>query len=144
MDETRSSALPDTFERQLGMLKGLPDVVETRPTTLRYTEPILGTTSTFIVSTVRQKDRGDTIFLEYVDRDGSKRIVIPSNVADTIARQRDALSTMTRKKVARALAQDRKDQGIESPLARPEVREKARVALAKARADRRKKKSKQS
>jgi hypothetical protein len=130
----------DDFDRHMGSLDGLPDCVRTKPTTLRTTSPIVGSAQTFIVQTVRRRDLGDTIFLEYVDRDGSKRIVIPSNVADTIARQRDALGTMSRKRAARTLAQERTEQGIQNPLLRPEVREKAARGLAKARAARRKKK----
>lgn len=129
----------DDFDRHMGSLDGLPDVVRTKPTTLRTTSPLVGSAQTFIVQTVRRKDMGDTIFLEYVDRDGSKRIVIPANVADTIARQRDALGTMSRRKAARTIAQERKEQGIESPLQRPEVRAAAQRGLAKARAARRKK-----
>lgn len=129
----------DDFDRHMGSLDGLPDVVRTKPTTLRTTSPLVGSAQTFIVQTVRRKDLGDTIFLEYVDRDGSKRIVIPSNVADTIARQRDALGTMSRKKAARQLVQERKENGVENPLLRPEVRAKAQRGLAKARAARKKK-----
>jgi hypothetical protein len=129
----------DDFDRHMGSLDGLPDVVRTKPTTLRTTSPLVGSAQTFIVQTVRRKDMGDTIFLEYVDRDGSKRIVIPANVADTIARQRDALATMSRKKAARALMEERKEQGIENPLLRPDVREKAKKGLAKARAAKKKK-----
>lgn len=129
----------DDFDRHMGALDGLPDAVRTKPTTLRATSPVVGSAQTFIVQTVRRQEVGDTIFLEYVDRTGSKRIVIPPNVADTIARQRDSLGTMNRKKTARRIAQERKEQGIESPLQRPEVRAKAMKALQKARAARRKK-----
>lgn len=139
MDDMRSVG-PDDFDRQMGALDGLPDVVRTKPTTLRALTPLIGSAQTFIVQTVRQRDKGDIIFLEYVDRDGSKRIVIPPNVSDTIARQRDALTTMVRKKVGRQRAQEMQEQGIESPLLRPEVREKAMAGLAKARAERKKKK----
>lgn len=131
----------DDFDRHMGALDGLPDAVRTKPTTLRTTSPLVGSAQTFIVQTIRQAGVGDTIFLEYVDRNGSKRIVVPANVADTIARQRDALGTMSRKKAARNVAEERKQQGILSPLQRPEVRAKAMAGLKKARLARKKSKA---
>lgn len=79
MAETKSAGMPDTFDRLFGSLDGLPDVVKTRPTTIR-TVPMLGVGGTVmhIVQTVRQQqtrvnkagdDVGfslDTIFLEVV------------------------------------------------------------------------------
>jgi len=132
----------DDFDRMMGSLDGLPDAVRTKPTTLLATSPLVGSAQTFIVQTVRRRDQGDTIFLQYVDRNGSQRIVIPSNVADTIARQRESLGTMSRRKAGRLLAEVRKEQGIESPLQRPEVRAAAIKGLAKARAAGKAKKAK--
>lgn len=139
MTESVSMAeLVDEFDRTMESLRDLPDVVRTKPTTVRH-QTFYGSAQTFIVQTVRQRERGDTIFLEYVDRNGTKRIPIPPNVADTIARQRDALTTMTRKKVGKAIAQERKDNGYESPLLRPEVRAKAQAARKAARKQKTKK-----
>jgi hypothetical protein len=107
MDDTTR----DTFDRVYGNLEDLPDVLQTKPTTIRSTLPIVGEAQTFIVQTMRQKERGDTIFLEYVDKQGSRRIVLPSAVADTIARQRDALTDKSRSKAAKEVAQARKDRG---------------------------------
>jgi hypothetical protein len=120
-DQNESGNMPDLYDRLLGGMHGLPDCVQTKPATLRYVEPVVGRTVTHIVQTIRQRDLGDHIFLEIVTGAGileivtgagTVRVVIPPNVADTIARQRDALSTMSRRKAARAVAQDRKDRGI--------------------------------
>lgn len=108
-DETRI----DDFDRQLGQLEGLPDTLHTRPSTIRTTVPLIGSSQTFILQTVRQAERGDTVFLEYVDRSGSTRIVLPPAVTAAIARQRDTLTDKSRSKAAKALAADRKARGIQ-------------------------------
>jgi hypothetical protein len=103
--------MPDAYDRLLGALHGLPDVVSTQPSTVRTIVPLLGHSQTYIVQTYRQAGQGDTIFLEMVGRDGSLRLAIPAKVADTIARQRDALTAKSRSKAARAVAQERKERG---------------------------------
>lgn len=109
---TPSGNLPDHFDRKRAELHGLPDVAETRPSIHRATEPVLGTTQTFIVQTVRQADRGDTIFLECYGAQGRPaRLVLPPRVADAIARQRDALGTTVRSRTGKRLAQERKARG---------------------------------
>jgi hypothetical protein len=103
--------MPDTFDRLIGALHGLPDVVTTKPSTIRTLVPLLGSAQTFIVQTYRQRDQGDTIFLECVHGDGSFRLAIPPKVAEAIARQHDALTDKARSKAAKAAAQERKDRG---------------------------------
>lgn len=100
------------FDRILGSLEGLPDVTDVKPTTIRVTTPLLGKAQTFILQTIRQKDVGDFVFLEYVDADGSTRLVIPPKVTEAIARQRDALTGRVRSKSAKATAADRKARGL--------------------------------
>ena len=101
----------DTYDRQIGALKGLPDVIEVKPSTVRVSIPLLGLSQTFIVQTIRQRGVGDHVFLETVSRDGAIRIVLPPQVADAIARQRDTLTAKSRSKAARTLAQERKARG---------------------------------
>jgi len=98
-DETNKAF--DTYDRQIGALKGLPDVIEVKPSTVRVTIPLLGLSQTFIVQTIRQREVGDHVFLETVSRDGAVRIVLPPQVADAIARQRDALTSKSSSKGAR-------------------------------------------
>jgi hypothetical protein len=125
----------DKFDYMLGQLHGLPDVVQTKPTTIRAVT-IVGT-QTFIVQTVRQRDTGDTVFLEHVDETGTTRMVIPPNVTDVIARQRDTLATQVRRRVGKALAAQRLTNG-HAPGFTPEMRAKAaatrRANAAKRRA----------
>jgi hypothetical protein len=101
----------DIFNRVIGSLDGLPDVTHTRPTTVTTVHPLIGESQTFVVQTYRQRDQGDTIFLQYIDAETSDRIVIPPRVADAIARQRDALTHRTRSKAARASAEARAARG---------------------------------
>jgi hypothetical protein len=119
-----SEQMPDSFDRLLGVLDGLPDVVKTKPSTIR-TVPLLGVggSSLHIVQTVRQQimrktkagvevnQSRDTIFLEVVSEGQTVRLAIPPEVANVIARQRDALTAKTRSKAARRLAEDRKARG---------------------------------
>lgn len=122
-----SAGMPDAYDRQLGMLIDLPDTVKTKPSIIRTVPPFgVGGTSLYVVQTVRQQqtrtnakgeDVGfsrDTIFLEVVSSDGTKRLVLPPEVANTIARQRDSLSTKLRSKSAKTVAAGRKERG-ESP-----------------------------
>lgn len=112
MESTERSALGTVFDRTMRALHGLPDVAHTKATTIRTMHPVLELAQTFIVQTYRHRENGDTIFVEYASTEGLVRIALPPAVADTIARQRDALSTKNRKQSARAEAARRKAQGI--------------------------------
>lgn len=113
IDRKERSTLGDEFDRASRALDGLPDVTKTKATTLRAKSPVIENTQTYIVQTLRQRDAGDTIFLEYIGNDGSIRLALPPIVADAIARQRDALTGKIRSKTAKANAADRKARGIE-------------------------------
>ena len=110
------SRLGDLFDRTLRALRGLPDVTETKPATKRAYSTVIELAQTFIVHTLRQSDGEskprDHCFLEYVDAEGSIRIVLPPEVCDTIARQRDALGSKNRKKAAKREAARRTAAGI--------------------------------
>lgn len=110
--DAQTSSMPDEFDRLYGGLDGLPDVVKTKASTLTVTPPFgVGGSRTFIVQTVRQRDIGDTVFLQVVGASGSQRIALPPNVTDVIARQRDSITGQVRSKVARATAAERKAAG---------------------------------
>lgn len=112
-DTTDSAQVVDHFDRQMGALHGLPDVAQTKNSTIRHVPPFGVDSQLYIVQTFRQKDVGDTIFLEHVSKNGTTRIVIPPAVSAAIARQRDQLTTKVRSKAAKQVAQDRKDQGLQ-------------------------------
>ncbi len=112
MNDNERSALGDAFDRTIRNLEGLPDVVKTKPTTIRALSNVLNLAQTFIVQTYRHAERGDTIFIEYVGNDGSFRVPLPPEVADTISRQRDALTTKNRRKGAQQAVETRRAKGI--------------------------------
>ena len=87
--------LPDNYDRLLGALHGLPDIAATKPTTVQTVTPMTGVSQTFIVQTYRQREIGDTIFLQCVSREGTISLAVPPQVADAIARQRDILTART-------------------------------------------------
>lgn len=109
----QSSGMPDPFDRQLAGLIDLPDVVKAGPVVKR-TVPIfgIGGSSIYVVQTIRQGAE-HIVFLEVVDAEGTKRIVIPAEVSDTIARQRETCSVLLRRKLSRQSAADRKARGIQ-------------------------------
>jgi hypothetical protein len=99
------------FDRLVGALEGLPDVTKSKPTTIRAMLPLIGIARSFIVQTYRQRDKGDTIFLETVGGEGTIRLAIPPQVAEAIARQRDALTGKVRSKVGKQVMADRMARG---------------------------------
>jgi len=111
MDSVAPSSVNDLFDRKIGALHGLPDVVAVKPTTLRAVEPLIGSSQTFIVQTYRSKEGGDTIFIEHTSAIGHVRLALPPNVADTIARQRDALTGRVRSQTAKERMKERMANG---------------------------------
>src|SRR5437773_10918281 len=102
----------DPFDRTIGLLHGLPDVTVTKTSVTRVVPPFgVGGTQLYVVQTYRQKEQGDTIFLEHVSETGTVRLVIPPQVSVVIARQREQLTAKTRSKAAKAVAQLRKERG---------------------------------
>lgn len=103
----------EAFDKMMAKLDGLNDTVATQESTIR-TMPLWGIeggSETWIVNTVRQKEVGDFIFLEYVAEGRATRLVLPPKVAATIARQRDSLGTMNRRKTGKAVMAERMAAG---------------------------------
>lgn len=119
-----TSMMPDEFDRLIGGLDGLPDVVHTKLATVRALVPLLGSAQTFTIQTYRQRETGDTIFLECVSGKGSFRLAIPPAVTEVFARQREALTAKSRSKAAKARAADLKQRGIEPGFLRRKGRKK--------------------
>lgn len=81
----------EQFERLLGLLHGLPDVRETKPNTVMDTLPMIGTTTTAVIQTMRSEEYGFLVFLQVVRGDETVRLVLPDAVAQVIYRQRARL-----------------------------------------------------
>lgn len=101
----------DLFDKLLGSIHGLPDITSTKPSTVQAISPMLGCTQMFIVQTYRQKEQGDTIFLQAVSKEGTVRLALPPQVSDAIARQREALTGKSRSRAARANMEARMARG---------------------------------
>ena len=110
--QTGNAPYVDAFDRTIGLLHGLPDVTEVKTSVTRVVPPFgVGGTQLYVVQTYRQKEQGDTIFLEHVSETGTVRLVIPPQVSAVIARQREQLTAKSRSKAAKAVAQERKERG---------------------------------
>lgn len=138
----RSNGMPDAFDRQLGVLDGLPGVVQTKQSTIQTITPVVGNAETFIVQTIRVPEHGDTIFLQCLGAERAFRLAIPPKVAEVIARQRESIATTLRRRMGKRLAAERKARGIRPPASAftPEARKKAaatRASKAQARRARR-------
>lgn len=112
MDKPEFTTL-NYFDRAMGNLHGMPEVIETKATTLRVVPPFGLGTYVYVVQTFRQRDSGDTIFVEHVSEQGTIRLVIPPAVAETIARQRDQLTAKSRSRAGKARAEQMKQAGIQ-------------------------------
>lgn len=112
----------DRFDRAMGALVGVPDVLQTKPAPIRVATPMIGNAMTFIVQTFRQREEGatddapatikETIFLEYSDAETNHRIVIPPEVVRAIHRQHDSLASRARTRAAKAVAEERRALGL--------------------------------
>jgi hypothetical protein len=118
-----SGNMPDEFDRLRGNLDGLPDVLHTAPSTINVV-PVMGVggSRTFIVQTFRQREQGDTAFVQVIGADGSLRLVLPPSITDAIARQRDALTDKSRSKAGRERAARDKEAGKVPGFARAKRR----------------------
>lgn len=108
-----TDSLGDTFDRVRRQLNGLPDTVTAGPSTIETFTPLVELAETWIVSTVRQRERGDIIFLQIIDGNGGRRFVVPPAVADAIARQRETLVSKSRRKGARQAVETKRARGID-------------------------------
>lgn len=112
IEDKERSALGDQFDRTFASLTGRPDVAMTQPSPIRTVHPVLETPQSYIVQSARERDGGDWVFLEYIGKEGSVRMVLPPAVTERIARQAVALTSKNRKAAAKEQAQKRKAAGI--------------------------------
>jgi hypothetical protein len=113
------------FDRAYGSLLG-GNNLHTKPSTIKEVNSLTGESETFVVQTIRAEQKrtitkgfeqetivtvGDYIVIEYIDRDGHQRIILPPRVVETIHRGHDSLSARARSNKAKALAKERKLRG---------------------------------
>jgi hypothetical protein len=74
-NHTTSGPSIDLFDRSIGLLHGLPDVTSTKSAVTRVVPPLdIEGTQLYVVQTYREKEQGDTIFLEHVSETGTVRL----------------------------------------------------------------------
>lgn len=129
----------DLFDYQMGQLDGLTGGLKTKPATMRTVVGFIGAVQTFTVQTIRTPELGDHVFIEFTSATGFQRIVLPPQVADAIARQRDSLTATGRSRRGKEAAAARKASGAPNPLNDPAVRAKAAAARQRKAAAKRRK-----
>lgn len=111
MNEELKSSL-SYFDRAKGSLHDLPDVIRSKEATVTVI-PTFGIGShTYVVVTYRQREIGDSIFLQVISEGNAVRIMIPPAIADVIARQRDQLTGKSRSRAGKRVAEDLAARGI--------------------------------
>jgi hypothetical protein len=145
-NEAKGSPLGDTYDRVARGLRGLPDTVKAGPATIETFTPVVELAETWIVTTVRsaaaaklgtnpesrkQRERGDVIFLQVISGAGGQRFILPPDVADAIARQRDALSAKNRTRAARVNVRAARAAQLAAGVDPSENLRKARAARRK-------------
>lgn len=113
VDPTTEYASLDDFDRGIAMLRDLPDTVDV-DNTLHLAEPLTGRkATTYIVRRFRRSSEGDTLFLQVVQGEATKQIILPPKVMALLNRQDGVLTFKLRRQNGRRLAEERKNAGIE-------------------------------
>lgn len=111
--ETRSHftvAEPDAFDRAYGQAQGFS---HTRPRTITAANVMgIGGVRSYIIESYRIPEAGDSVFIQITGPEGLQRVHLPPAVSNAIASQRDALTTMARKRAGRERAAADKAAGV--------------------------------
>lgn len=97
--EAESKLAEDDYSRILARLNDNPEGAKVAGSTIDL-QTILGHSETWIVKTIRVEGR-DTVFVQRINASGGMRLVLPPEVAAAIARQRDAITGIVRRRAAR-------------------------------------------
>jgi hypothetical protein len=106
---TTEYATVSKFDRAVAGLQGGNNLAA-KATTIEHTDPIVGEAETFIVQTIRDQ-QGDHVVIKFVDKEGVMRLILPPKVANTIVRQREALTARSRSIAGKAQAKARIARG---------------------------------
>jgi hypothetical protein len=99
----------DAFDRAYGEAQGFP---HTRESVVTASKLGVGGVRQFTVQTFRVPEVGDQVFVWINGPEGVQRVHLPPKVSAAIASQRDALSTQSRKRSAKARAARDKKAGV--------------------------------
>jgi len=102
-DETKLPS--DEYSKTLREKKAHPGGVE--KTSIIDLEDFYGNAVTWTVRTIRT-DGADVVFIQKIDSEGGSRWVLPAEVAEAVARQRDGIVDVMNKRRAQAAAATRR------------------------------------
>lgn len=88
----------DVYSKTLSRLLDNPAIVKTLGSTIDLIT-LFGHSETWVVKTIRV-DSSETVFLQRINAEGGMRLVLPPEVAAAIARQRDTLGSIVRRRGA--------------------------------------------
>lgn len=129
------------FDRVLGGLQG-GNNLDVKAATIQNIEPITGEAETYVVQTVRAEYKvqirkgwevttelriGDFIVLHIVDKEGTKRVILPPKVSATIARQAASISIRARSNASKAAMKERMANGYVPTPPKPPKRKRKKV-----------------
>jgi hypothetical protein len=100
----------DIYSETFRRLQDNPASVAAHGSTVTLTT-LLGHTETWVVKVIRVDGR-DTALLQRIDATGGMRLVLPPEVVNAMARQRDGISGVQRRRAAKRGAETRKEKGI--------------------------------
>ena len=101
---------PDAYDRAYGQAQGFSG---TKPATITAANLLgIGGVRSYIVQSYRVPEAGDAVFVQITGPEGLQRVHLPPAVSNVIARQRDSLTTMSRRRGAKARAMADKAAGI--------------------------------
>jgi hypothetical protein len=127
------------FDRMYGSLLG-GNNLHTKPSTIKNVSNVTGESETFVVQVIRAEQKkkviegfeektlvtvGDFVVLEFIDKDGHKRIIIPPKVTETIQRGCSSLSARARRNASKAAMKERMAAGY---VPKPPKRKKKATA----------------
>jgi len=95
----------DDYSKALRQQQAHPGAVE--KTSMIDLVDFLGNTETWIIKTIRV-DGSDIVFVQRITSAGGTRLVLPAEVTEAIARQRDGIVDVVRRRGARQAAATRK------------------------------------
>lgn len=108
---------PDAYDRAYGQAMGF---LHTRPTTLTAANVMgVGGARSYIIQSFRVDEAGEVVFIQITGPEGLTRVHLPPMVTQAIARQREALTTMSRSRAGKARAAADKAAGIKPGFMRP-------------------------
>jgi hypothetical protein len=95
--DTETQLPKDLYSRTLARLLNHPQAIRTTSTIDALTD--LGHSETWVITTVRVEGY-ETLFVQHINAEGGQRFVLPAVVANALARQREQVLAVSRRRAA--------------------------------------------